>query len=351
MAYVAFIFCAFFLTAWSWLCPKYAKYLGMILFAYAVLFAGISSSSKDYSNYINMFQEIGASALAYPEKVFLGKDPLFGVLITWIQAVGLGSQWMFLVAVGFGLSLKARAFQRIFGAYITPFFVMVCLSYFSHEFAQIRLAIALGFSFLALLEICNGKKVRWLIYSMLAVGFHASAILVVIFELPMLFGLQRYQWIISVFMLLVIAGVGNILSQMGKFDGRVLEYVGEHFDMTVSMVLVALFKSGVLSYMAAILVKGQVDIPQRRLLIQCCIFSWVGLAFLLMFMHSATWLAFRVYALFDAFSVFIVAAALLKKTTSTWLVGAAYCILLLIILSRSDLLPAYKLASSYNYSH
>ena len=346
MAYFMFILFGFALMCISWITPRHVTMLGLIFMVYAVMFAGMRGDSKDYEQYVIMFFDMSRSGLDYPARLYIGKDPLFGALIITIQKLGLGVQWLFLVAAAIALTLKSRAFFRVFGSILTPLFVTICLDYFLHEFTQIRVAIALGFGFIAMIELCNGRKLAWALYSLLAVGFHISLLAIIVFELPLVFGIERNVYIaIAAFGTLVaVALIGNFVSVVSDFVSRAAVYerlggVSDH------MLIVATSKVIALSLLVKLLMRKNMGAFMQKLIKISFIFSWVGYGFILIFMNKAAGFGFRIYELFDAFSVFIIAAALLKRWTLPWAIAINYCMALLVLLSISKLLLPYQLAS------
>ncbi len=346
MAYVLFIASGFVLVFFSWLRPRYARVLGAVLLIFAIAFAGLRGDSMDYGQYVIMFHSMHDSLLSYPARLYVGKDPLFGALIVAIQSVGLKAQWLFVAAAVLALALKARAFTRVFGSYLTPLFVTVCLTYFIHEFTQIRVAIALGFSFMALVELCQSRRLHWIAFSALAVGFHASALFVVALELPFILGINKDKWIVASGMaiLSVLFLAQHLLSTVSGFEDRVAVYIGDD-NLSDHMLIIASFKWVVLTILTKLLLQWEVD-PARHQLFKICYFmQCMGFGVLLIFMDRASGLGFRIYEMLDAFSVFIVAAGLLRKKNPSWGIAISYCMAMLVVLSVSKLLLPYDLAN------
>jgi hypothetical protein len=294
-----------------------------------------------------MYQDMARSSAGLWERLHIGKDPLFGALIFLVQLLGLNVQWLFMAAALVTLALKAKAFRRVFGSIMTPLFVTVCAGYFLHEYTQIRVGLALAFSFLALVELCEGRKSLWLFYSLIALGFHVSTLTIVAFELPVVFGARYNLWMVAgaLFGLLCVALAGNLLSVVADFDSRaaIYEEAGNVSDHTM---IIAPMKLIGLSLLTFLLMRGGVQETEGRILKISCLFAYVGYGFLLIFMNSASGLGFRIYELFDAFSVFIVADALLRRRVLSWGVALGYCAALLLLLVNSKLLLPYEFADA-----
>ncbi|HRC39106.1 MAG TPA: EpsG family protein, partial [Rubrivivax sp.] len=142
-----------------------------------VVFAGMRADSVDYAGYQEMFDWMVELDLDYPERLFFAKDVLFGVLMDALQRAGGNLQALFLAAALLSVGLKQLAFARAFGGNTAvPWLVTLCLSFFLHDFTQIRTAIALALCFLALQHLVAGRVKRWFWLTLAAAGFHLSAI-------------------------------------------------------------------------------------------------------------------------------------------------------------------------------
>lgn len=347
LPYALFIGWSLLLAIIAWVRPRYSSACGAVLLITAVLFAGLRGASNDYLEYVVRYRAMAASGLPLPIRLYIGKDPWFGGLILGVQSVGLGIQALFLASAVIALALKAKAFARVFGSYVTPLFVTICTTYFLHEYTQIRVAISVGFAFLGLVALCEGRKGMWAICSVLAVGFHVSALAVLMCEFPFLVKLDRPRWLVAwggVCLGAMIA-MTNLLSFVSSVVSRVETYE-QGQAATSNAQLVVAFKLIAVSIMAYLtLAGGELDEEKRRLIKACYFMEVMGAGIFFAFMHSAPGVGFRVMELLDAFSVFVISAAIMWRTSLSWAVAFSYCFSLIIIAAVGDLMVPYRFAS------
>lgn len=347
MPYALFIGWSLLLAVIAWIKPRFSSACGIVLLISAVLFAGLRGASNDYTEYVARYRAMAASALPLPVRLYIGKDPWFGGLILGVQALGLRVQALFLISAIVALVLKAKAFARFFGSYVTPLFVTICTTYFLHEYTQIRVAISVGFAFVGLVALCEGRKGMWAICSLLAVGFHISALAVVMCEFPFLVKLERPAWLVawgSVCLGAMIA-MTNLLSFVSSVVSRVETYEQGQAATSNAQLVVAL-KLVVVSIMAYLTLGGdELDQEKRRLIKACYFMEVMGAGIFFAFMYSAPGVGFRVMELLDAFSVFIISAALMWRSSLSWAVAFSYCFSLIIIAAVGDLMVPYRVAS------
>lgn len=335
MAYVVFLTWAFLLTLISWVQPRYGPITGPILLVSAIAFAGFRGASDDYRQYVNMFHALAGSSLPLIPRLYIGKDPLFGALMLGGDWLGFRTQGLFLIAAAAALCLKAVAFQDVFGSYVTPLFVTICSTYFLHEYTQIRVAIALGFAFLALVALMRERKVIWAICSMLAIGFHISALAILLAEIPFVFGIYKPLWlaVYALVGLMIVAVTADFLTLLSDIASRAASYKWEGHVSSHGL-LVAVFRIIVTTGLTYVVLQGERETVRRRLWTICYFLQLLGFGVFLIFLHRAAGLGFRVMELFDGFDVFIVSAALLVRGKLTWAVALQYCLVLLFLVSN-----------------
>jgi len=108
-------------------------------------------------------------------------------------------------------------------------------------------------------------------------------------------------------------------------------------------VLLAMVKIALLTWMLPT-VRARSAAPVRPLLDHSLLLCWVAVAFIFGFQTASSALAFRTYELFDAFSVFIVAAAFISGTMGTRIGAIALCLVALLVFAQAGLLVPYSLA-------
>lgn len=346
MPYASFIGAAFILALIAWLRPSYSSVCGGVLLVFAILFAGLRGAGNDYGEYVTMFRDIQSSTGSFLQTVLMGKDPLFGVLVVAIQGAGLQFQALFLASAAISLTLKVKAFNRVFGTFITPLFVTVCTSYFLHEFTQIRVAIALGFAFLGLIALSERRKFLWLACSILAAGFHISTVAVLVCELPF-----ALEWdgavVLAVFVIGSLAGlsvISHLFSLLTHIAARASEYQYSA-GATVHGLIVACLQGLALVVLNLVLLREEHDLGRIRLWKICLVLQIMGIGMFLVLADRAASLGFRLDELMRAFGVFVITGALYRRSHLTGSLAFAYCVGALVVISASNLLLPYSLST------
>jgi len=326
--------------------PALRRPMGFALATTLVLFAGLRADSVDYAGYQVMFELMAELGLDYPERWFFGKDLLFGVLMDVLQRLGGELQSMFLAASLLAIGLKQVAFARAFGGNTAaPWLVTLCLSFFLHEFTQIRTAIALALCFLALQHLVAGRTRPWLWLSLLAIGFHVSALLFLPFSALLLISPKRRvaAWVAMISALVLSLIV--LFELLGQIDPRLANH-GEQTGLNLVALAVAFFKLTLLALTAYWLHRQGARIAAAgRLIWPCVMFVATGVILLFVLRDVASALAFRVYELFDAFSVFVIAAGLMQRRAVPVLLALTYCAFGVLLQWLPGLLTPYQLAS------
>lgn len=346
MPYAIFIGAAFILVFIAWLRPGYSGICGAVLLVFAILFAGLRGASNDYGEYVLMFRDVQSAGNSFLQRMLIGKDPLFGLLIMGIQAVGLQLQALFLASAAIALILKANAFSRVFGTYATPLFVTICTTYFLHEYTQIRLAIALGFAFLALIALSERRRLLWLIFSLLAAGFHVSTVAVLLCELP--FALEWDNPVaLATFVgagLGGLAAVSHLFSLLSVISSRTSEY---QYGDTLSLhgLILACLEGAALVILNWVLLRDEESPGRKRLWRICLLLEIAGVGMFLVLADRAPGLGFRLEELTNAFGVFAISGAIFRRDHQAWSLAFIYCVGGLIVVGASHLLLPYSLST------
>lgn len=346
MPYAVFIGAGFGLVLIAWLRPSYSGVCGTVLLTLAILFAGLRGASKDYDQYVMMFGDVQASTGSFLRTMYIGKDPLFGLLIIGIQAAGLHLQALFLSSAAIALSLKAKAFSRVFGTFATPLFVTICTTYFLHEYTQIRVAIALGFAFLGLIALSERRKLLWLIFTIVAAGFHISMVAVLVCELPF-----ALEWdnsvVLTAFVIGGLAGlaaVSHIFSLLTLVASRTSEYKYGTGPSSHGLLL-ACVEAVVLVILNLVLLRDEDNSGRRRLWKICLVLEIAGIGMFLVLADKAAGLGFRLEELMSAFGVFVISGAIFRGDHQTWSLAFVYCVGALVVVGVSNLLLPYSLSA------
>lgn len=325
--------------------PRVARPAGWLAASILALLAGLRGDSVDYDEYVLLMQLMvkAEDFIDLPARLFVGKDPLFGALMALVIGFDWSTSMLFAIAAVLGVGLKLIAFERSFGQAAVPLFASLSLYYFLHDFTQVRVAIALGWCYWGFVELHRQRPWRALLLSLTGVGFHASAAMLLLYGPALrLSGWKRAAWAAGVTAALVVL-VPIAVAALGDFGDRgetKSGQTGAHWlPVTIDCVRLAL-----LVYLVRDLQRGRASEP-AALLDGALLLCGVGLALLFGFSGVTSALAFRSYELFDAFSVFIVAAALGRGTVVTRLAALLLCAQSVAAMVRGGLLVPYTLAA------
>ena len=332
------------LLAWlSIAIPRGRFVLGLAAGAILILLAGLRSTSVDYDDYLLLFELMRvAEDIDFPARLFLGKDLLFGALMATVIAAGSEAPMLFTASAVLSVGAKWVAFNRAFGQAAAPLLAAASLYYFMHDFTQIRVAIAIGLLYWALVELSLERPYRATALAAAGVLFHASAGLLLLYApLLRLRGAPRLLVAAVLTAALVIGmpialGMLDVLGARGELDA------GNRGTSWMPLLLAGL-KIMLLTWMLPA-VRARSATPLRPLLDHCLLLCWVAVGFILGFQTASSALAFRTYELFDAFSVFIVAAAFVNGPMSSRIAALALCSVALLVFAQAGLMTPYSLA-------
>jgi EpsG family len=341
----AFVLASVGVLAWlSVLMPRSGHSLGLVAGTVLCLFAGLRATSVDYDQYLLLFGLMEAAEVVdLPERLFVGKDMLFGALMALVLAAEGSPPMLFLASAAISVGAKWVAFNRAFGQTAAPLLAAAGLYYFMHDFTQIRVAMALGLLYWALVEFSmTGRPYRATALALAGVLFHASASMLLLYApLLRLRGATRFVLVGLLTVALIVGApialqVLDVLGTRGELDE------GSVGTSWMPLVLAAA-KIAVLTWMFPA-VRARAAAHLQPLLDHCFLLCWVAVGFILGFQTASSALAFRTYELFDAFSVFIVAAAFVHGPMSSRVAGLALCAIALMVFAEAGLLIPYGVA-------
>lgn len=301
-------------------------------------FAGLRAASMDFEEYEVLWNLMLNLDVDYPARLFIGKDVLFGALMDGLQRLGAGLQALILASSLLCILVKQVAFARFLGANTAPAWLAVlCTTFFLHEFTQIRIAIAIALCFLALFELLAGRRLYWLLLTLAAAGFHASALLFL--PLSAIFPLRGLRdtalWVACL--------VGSIALATALFqgtqdaDGRIAMHAGQ-VGTNWTAVIVGVIKLSCLTLVAKTIGGTRRDPKMRQLILSCLLLASAGLLMLIAFRDVSAALAFRVYEFCDAFSVPVLALSLAYGAPLSRALTVAYCLFGLLLQFQVGLL-------------
>jgi hypothetical protein len=323
--------------------PGLSRVVAAALVMLLIVFVGLRGDSVDHAGYEAMFDLMQQLDLEYPERWFVGKDFLFGGLMDGLQRMGASLQGLLLASALLGIALKQLAFSRVLGGNTAlAWLVTLCLSFFLHEFTQIRTAIALGFCFLAFHHLQQGHLKLWLWLTFLAAGFHISA---AVFVPVAAIVLVKPGWRVQAWALMTVTvtlALMVVYGFLGTIDPR-LESHGDIVGLNLTAVAVGLFKLTLLVPMAH---AAATALPARLAMLRsmvwpCLMFIGTGIVMLVLLRNVASALAFRLYEFFDAFAVFVVVAAFLQPRAAPKLLAVGYCAFALLLQALPGLFTPY----------
>jgi hypothetical protein len=323
MVYVLVLSLALALSAVSSVAPRMARGSGLLLGGFLVAFAGLRGNSTDYQEYVLLFDLMQqASDFDWSTRIFIGKDPLFGALMLSIIDLGANVQWLFLIAALGSVGLKLYAFNRALGRTAVPLLVSLCTYFFLHDYTQVRAAIAIALCFVSLIALCEGRFWQSLAFWLLAVGFHASAALFLPLAILAQLRGRRAHLALTIAVALIFATARFAFSELATVDERTafqLDQTGTSLtplliNGTRLIALIWLYRS-TSSYWKR----------QRKLMRSCMLLCVVAVGLQIGLRDVSTALAFRMFELFDALSVFILSGSLIRGTVA----GRVVSILLL----------------------
>ena len=161
----------------------------VLMFTMLILLAGFRPSDidKDYESYLRMY--------------YSGDDD-FSVEITfkWIAEFvrkALGHPvFLFLIYAFLSLVLKAFAIRQLSHQVFLPVLMLFSTSYVLHDFNQIRAGVAAGFFLLAIPNLREGRRLFFIVYTILAILFHYSALIILFLLFLSSKPMSRWQYIL-----------------------------------------------------------------------------------------------------------------------------------------------------------
>jgi len=329
-------------------------YYELILATVLILFAGLNATGPDIEVYKSMFADVQASTgQTLLHNAFFGRDIFYGLLLVAVSAIGLGNTTVFLTSAVLSIGIKVVAFRYAFGNSILGLGLYFSRFYFLHDFTQIRLAIALAFCFLALAVLINGKRLLYLIFCILAIGFQAQTIMFVIATVSLLTNL-KYKYLL-VFLSIIIIGLlfssVNFILDLDIISSRAGTNNGfSSLRLTTIMVIV------INAFIIATAYIGSIDrfkqLNDQEIAKVSMLLYFGGLLFFCITIASSDVLAWRVYEMFAAFGVFVIITSLRSASQKiSYLAGLSYFVFNLAIYFRSDLLVKPSINNNFGALH
>ena len=156
-------------------------FLFPVIYFWILIIGGQDNVGTDYNYYIDIFNSKDYKLLFYYNKGEL----LFYYLVQFCHVLGISGQGIFYVFAAINVILYLVIIKKIEVKYNCFFFILfITVSTMFHtQMNGIRQCTAVYIITIALLELYSGRKKQFLLYVIIAAGFHSSALFILIFLL------------------------------------------------------------------------------------------------------------------------------------------------------------------------
>ncbi len=165
-----------------------------------VLLAGLRGEevSRDYTNYVEMYQFIGSMPdyFTFYDFYFI-YEPLFYFIVSGFKAI-FGSLYgpIFLLFALFGVSLKSAAIRKLSPYPYLSLLLYYVSFFFLHDMTQIRIGVAGGILLLfALPRLLNGNRKGFIGFCLLAAVIHYSSLLYIVLIFVKKSSLNKWKYL------------------------------------------------------------------------------------------------------------------------------------------------------------
>lgn len=296
-------------------------------FLFLTIFAGIRSArtDRDYSNYLEWFNEISRGSMSLLDSI---KDPAFVLLSYPFAKAGLHYAVVLTILVAIALVAKLQ-FAKIAcdRQWLTLFFFLViCRFFLPQEMTAIRVAAAIPFMSMSIIFAFRRRYAAAMGAVLAAVAFHLSAAVAIPILILIRCGarFRSVWWIV----LLLPAGIALYFSLQGILEAaadfsRFAPYVGDNPDVDIQSInfLSIYLLAHVMALLFVIFGYWRQLEEEERLITFC---SALGLFFQLVFASNNV-LALRAAELFGLFDILLFLVPL-RRARNGWVFGYAACV-------------------------
>jgi hypothetical protein len=317
---------------------------GLLVAAVLIAIAGYRTASFDYEQYQLLFDQIADSPEPLLDRIWLGKDPGFGLLVAGVQALGLSDRGMFVATASASILLKAIAFRRLLGQTALPLLIWAFCGYLLFDCIVIRAGLAVGLYMLALSFAHRRRHLAWISLGLAATSMHASAVVLLPYLVSVaVFGHRATtQWIAAATTLIPIGLAKTLIGEVESLLPRAHEYTyGAAINWKVYGVLLG--KVVVLAIIQARLRTGTQPAVKRTAIDGLALVRLGTISFVILSIAQPG-MAFRTYELFASMSVLVLAPALRSNSVPVRLCAVGYCAVDLLIATRQGFLSTLSLA-------
>ncbi|GEM_PF-3692048 len=293
------------------------KYLFALPFGiiFCILFALAAfryETGPDYPSYEIFYNELDFNLIGFLE-------PLFVCLTVLLrEGLGLGYQSLLITIAFIAITSKFWFIARTVDYWFFALLLYFANVYLTGDFGQIRQGIAIGFSGMGFFYLVSGKRWLYLLFVLLAIGFHFSAVICLL--APFIIGLKWAKnkmilvWCLSLITGLIMKGpllqpILNIVLP-ASLASKVLGYLeGDAASLGLSLGILIRFLCLIVGLIA---LEKHPDIMCRKYLN----LYFLGGILLFLFNFNATF-ASRLGSYFLFFD-FVILSYAIKKTSSLY---------------------------------
>lgn len=146
---------------------KFYIFFGIVLILVSIILD--KSELPDYEQYVVYFNVVGDAIIL---------EPTFLLVASVVKVLNNDVFWGFMIYLLVGISIKLVAIKKLSNLCVLSLAFYISSYWIYHELIQIRAGVAAGFFLLAIIPLYERNLKYFLIYSVLAISFHYSAILI-----------------------------------------------------------------------------------------------------------------------------------------------------------------------------
>ena len=185
-----------------------------------ILVAGFRDGTffPDYDNYKRAF--------LFPRE---NMEHSFILVRDFVKWMGGSYIYLFLIYSIISISLKVYAIKRISLFVWLSMATYIATSYLLHDMIQIRASVAIGFILCSIYFLLKKKYILWIIFSICAVYFHYSAVIVFILPLLNIIRFDRYKWILLLTLSFIVSSFSiNIINLISYINYEPIQQLFFH---------------------------------------------------------------------------------------------------------------------------
>lgn len=220
MGYILFFNILLIVALWGYISNNKSPFLlGLIFFIMSIVAAFRDNTFFDYDDYICYITDPDESRLEFS----------FIILVYFIKLLRLPHIAVFVFYAFLGVWLKYRSIKSFSPNIWLSLMVYIAHLYISEECTAIRVGVAVGFLMFSLYELCNKRYFLWGLFTLIAIFFHYSAILSLLY--PLLVKIPvKLKFCILIFVLSYLVPIMGVMTDalLGGFDNNLLNYYSHY---------------------------------------------------------------------------------------------------------------------------